>query len=318
MEHLPAVLNPNEPVNVPWHGGSFDNGDFEGFASRRRIDLASLQQGQLGDLPKQEAAAFLQAWLYFGLLQQTLQLPVLTDDYVNTTVSGGKLITTGRLREHLRRWKTIYEAEGEKPEQLEMRRLRIVETLDLSYGVWYGFEPGIFADIAGIEVELSIRLLAAAIEHAVLSVSRYSKEITWEPWIQVYETPWRRNLNCNFLRERLKRHGWCPSMFSDTKFRLPMQYFVSLFGPPKRMFHKECTETDKACREVKVVLSEYKTQHVNDDCSCRFLNPPMETVNGIIDDGGIPILYLAQGSDGTEIKVVRQRPELVFTAISHV
>ena len=318
MEHLPPVLDPNDPLSVPYHGGEYDNGNFAEFPTRKDFDVEALQKGRLGVKSKKEAAAFLQAWLYFGLLQETLQVPFQMADFVRENESGQQLVTTAKLRGYLHIWKAGHESSKEDPAQLEARRVRVAECLENSYGVWYNFGEGVLAEIVGNEVELSIQLLASALEHAFLSVSKRALGQPWAAWIEDADTPWRRAPRSKFLRSRLLSHGWCPSLYSNRIFDLPMQYFVSLFGPPSRRNHEECTDEDSTCKKLNVSKAEYKTLHVEESCSCQLLKPHMEEVSEIIDNGGIPVLYLDESDEGVKLKVVPHCRGIEYTAISHV
>ncbi|KAI9770941.1 MAG: hypothetical protein M1840_002645 [Geoglossum simile] len=73
MDHLPSPRNPYQPIRVPYFGGCvYDSQGFHNFAERKGWDVKKLVEWDRGGRSPAEAASFLQAWLYFGLLGETI------------------------------------------------------------------------------------------------------------------------------------------------------------------------------------------------------------------------------------------------------
>lgn len=211
MDHLPAILRPFNPIKVPYLGGAFGKGNFSTYPQDQGFSLARLQENDFhsneheeGSRGKDSAAKMLQAWLCFGLLRGVLQLDIKETDFVDDN-----FITSIKLRSLLSEWRQDHEEAKMNPSYLKQRKEKACSVLKISHTARYAFND--FTSIVGPEIELSIHLLASALEHAVTSVSATPSDHAWEPWIHVNEAPWRRTPN-TFVEERLRGAGWCPSI----------------------------------------------------------------------------------------------------------
>lgn len=323
MDHFPSISDPHNPISVPYLGGSYANAEcFATFLSREEIDLEALQAGPLADdLLLDHQAKTLQAWFFFGMLREVLQLEVVEADFIQ--VKDGRMwMTTRNLKEYLRRWKAEHETAKRYPIILDERKKRAQECIALSYEVWKDFDEGLFGQIVGQEVELSIQILAATLEHAVLSVSATCQDCGWIAWVDMSYSLWRSNARSDFLTQRMLKDGWCPSVVERICHpnHLSVQYLVSLYGPPTMRDHRDCQTNDKGCRALTVMNDGYRTLHTIEGCSCEFLIPEMAETCRIIDEGGIPVLYLdnAPGKGKCKLKVEKHRKGIEYTSISHV
>lgn len=323
MDHIPSTSNPHNPISVPYLGGSYDNAEcFSTFLSHKEIDLEALQAGpRVDNLQLDHEAKTLQAWFFFGMLREVLQLEIVEADFIQVK-DGRGWMTTRNLKGYLHRWKEEHESTKRYPMRLEERKRRAQECIVLSYGVWKDFDEGLFGQIVGQEVELSIQILAAALEHAVLSVSANCQDCEWIGWVGMAYSLWRTNARSNFLTQRMLKDGWCPSLVERIcdPNHLSVQYLVSLFGPPTRRDHRDCQTNDRGCRALTVRNYGYRTLHAIEGCSCEFLIPEMAELCRIIDEGGIPVLCLdnAAVNGKRKLKVERHRKGIEYTAISHV
>jgi hypothetical protein len=78
----------------------YNNLKFSSFPQRKRFDPEILIVGDLKDKSWDEAASFLQAWCYFGLLNEILKpkdFSVETRDFVRRSEDGRLFITTDLL-----------------------------------------------------------------------------------------------------------------------------------------------------------------------------------------------------------------------------
>lgn len=323
MDHIPSIPNPRNPILVPYLGGSYGNTEcFATFLSQKDIDLESLQAGPRADyFQVDHEAKTLQAWFFFGMLREVLQLEIVEADFIQVK-DGRRWMSTRNLKGYLDRWKTEHESAKRFPIILEERKRRAQECIVISYGIWKDFKEGLFGQIVGQEVELSIQILAAALEHAVLSVSATCRECRWIRWVDKAFSLWRTNPRSDFLTQRMLKDGWCPSLVERTcnPNHLCVQYLVSLSGPPNRSDHRDCQANDKGCRALTVRNDGYRTLHAIEECSCEFLIPAMADICRIIEEGGIPVLYLdnVAGNEKLKLKVEKHRKGIEYTAISHV
>jgi hypothetical protein len=329
MQHFPRIAEPCNPIRVPYRGGRYRGSNFATYLNDQDppLDLTKLQAHDFGHHSQASVAQALQVWLYFGLLSEALQLDVDEEDFIEASWDGNierKFVTTERLRDYIHQWRAAHENAKANPNELAERKRRTVDALSVSHGAWTGFKA--FTVIVGAEVELSIQLLACAIEHAVTSVYGDSHE---ETWIHVNQAPWRRTRS-PFIEERMRQMGWCPSVISQlgSPCKLSLQTYVSLLKPSfhtNPAAHGACEYGDITCQWKNIDEKTYVTKHA-DRCSCStleldaFLQVDKDHLRNILADGGIPIVYLDTSEDASQcqLKVVKYRHELQYTAISHV
>lgn len=323
MDHIPSIPDPHNPISVPYLGGSYGNAEcFATFLSQKKIDLEAIQAGpRAGNLQVMHEAKTLQAWFFFGMLREVLQLEIVEADFIQVK-DGRKWMSTTNLKGYLHRWKIEHESAKRYPIILGERKRRAQECILISYGVWKAFKEGLFGQIVGKEVELSIQILAAALEHAVLSVSTTCQECGWTAFVDIAYSLWRANPRSELLTQRMLKDGWCPSLVEKICNPNPLcvQYLVSLSGPPTIRDHRDCQANDRGCRALTVRNIGYKTLHATEGCSCEFLIPEMAELCRIIEEGGIPVLYFdnVASNEKRKLKVEKHRKGIEYTSISHV
>lgn len=323
MDHIPNIPNPHNLILVPYLGGSYGNNEcFSTYLSQKKIELEALQAGPLADsLQVDRDAKTLQAWFFFGMLREVLQLEIVEADFIQVK-DGQEWMSTRNLKRYLDRWKAEHEHTKRYPIILGERKIRAQECIVISYTVWKGFKEGLFGKIVGQEVELSIQILAAALEHAVLSVSATCKNCEWKEWIDNSYSLWRSNPRSDLLIQRMLKDEWCPSLTERicNPNHLCVQYLVSNFGPRTRRDHGGCLANDRRCRALTVRNDRYKTLHAIERCNCEFIIPEMADLCRIIEEGGIPVLCLdnAAGNEKRTLRVEKHRKGIEYTAISHV
>lgn len=234
MDHVPRLETPFEPILVPYLGGDWDHGDFVGFPDRHpELDLKRLQLVQ-HYLPDQEPGAkLLQAWLFFGLIEQALQLRVEISDFVRID-AGKEWLTTSKLKDYLHRWREDHEAAKANPARLEARRLQSIAALANSLAIWLSLEN--FSAIVGEEVNIATQLLGNTLAHAITSVSATCRDCTYVEWVSTLNVRWRSYTTNAFLTKRMVAQGWCPSLVEKiclpNRLSLYVYSFVSLCHDP--------------------------------------------------------------------------------------
>ena len=108
MGHLPN-FGASETVEVPYTCTEmYNGGDFHGYPERQKWDLQHLHQGKLDGRSLRDAASFLQAFLYFGLLCHIFQtLGDLFDPshFIRENESGNIVVTTRALGQYVLKWR---------------------------------------------------------------------------------------------------------------------------------------------------------------------------------------------------------------------
>jgi hypothetical protein len=119
MEHLPYIEDPAFTLpSVPYLGDliAYDGCGFHGFPRRHGWIVTDNLYRFERDAPRnidpalqtpENLAAFVQAWLYFGVLHELfnviLDLNVSLEDFTNAR-DGQVFLTTSQLRRHIRSW----------------------------------------------------------------------------------------------------------------------------------------------------------------------------------------------------------------------
>ena len=320
MDHLPSSTSDHHPVKVPYLGGPiYDNQGFSSYPDRVGWNTDELSSGRLGGRDREAAAAFLQQWLFFGLISQVLDTGLDLDQFVIYDAGVG-YVSTRQL-----------------PRLIRERRQREDDMLfdaktDWYNSAWFSIQgAGKFMDqmvtsrsqgaldlqnLPSAELELSIYVMLSFLHYEIAHTS-------------IVDPQTRRVINergittCDFLIQDMLRDGWCPShvnMLALTLDALAM-YYAHLLGPPKmKKDHSQCSRN--LCFADQIVEETYKTLHVDGDaCGCCHVGPDTKGMIEILEADSIPLISIVTDSgfpQNIELNVQRARPELRYIAISHV
>jgi hypothetical protein len=334
MEHLPPVKKPHDPVFVPYVGDrEYDGLEFSSYPSRRGYDIDRLLQGDFQGSSPEEIAAFLQVWLWFGLIHAVLQVQVDSARFIRTDEAGKKWLNSEFLVLLLQNSGKLIAVEKQQPEYtpayVEARNHRIDACLHTTYHVWEGFSrleanysvPNpMSAEVSfGIQV-LAISLHVGATQLLIKTDSPnsvgYRAEAPWEKGLHIRLTrsPW--------LEARMVKQGWCPLYLEQIRSHLNVlgQYYSSLIGPPlRKLDHSKCSKSSRDClaMEQHQILS---VGHETENCSCKILRVDRTKLQDIITHNEIPVLRLVEVDGENVLDVVSSTsvPGLEYTAMSHV
>lgn len=78
----------------------YDGLSFADYPVRKGWQDPNTETINLSQSPQEDQSAFLQTWLYFGMLTEVLGFPLKTQDFVED-----KQVTTKRLPEYTHRWR---------------------------------------------------------------------------------------------------------------------------------------------------------------------------------------------------------------------
>jgi hypothetical protein len=309
MDHL---LVPENTIvshpDIPYlRGFEYDGGEFQSYPDRQGFDKGCLVRGER-DLyhSDKETAAFLQSWLFFGLLWKVLGVSIDVNDYLRTASDSKFMITTAILPAHVSEWK------------VRVGDLSIADRHKLFWET-----DAIFCDVRSVdlntydfypEIIFSIQILAASLSLARLHV--------WDPEddFALYVLESHNGLasrGSKFALDRLEEAGWCPKeVIRRGSLGIAGLYFASLF-PEKtsKLSHSSCT-FDK-CMEDFIDLGTYETVHTSDGCNCEFIGPDFSQVHSIIEKDEVPLLKLSN-TQPLHVDVVSASKNHPYTAISHV
>lgn len=286
MDHLPPVVNACKPIVVPYYGYPYEHGGFTDFPTPQDISLAALEDRDSPLKSIQGAAPFLQARFVFGLLSEVLGMPINRSDFIKVE-NGRQLLTTAKLPDYLKRWRANKE-QNDAQDSSRFCTDRITEVLNLSCTTWQSIPQ--FAAIVQPEVELSIQLIARALDHAISCVSG----------VEVGRMSWRRVSN-ELLYNRMVADGWCPSLVWQLgSFQLTWLYYASLMGPPLvKRDHSKCPREERCQVEQQRTTDEDNaSQHVCPDREKCYevMATDSEAIANAVREGGIPLCDITMAS----------------------
>ncbi|KAF4616230.1 hypothetical protein G7Y89_g15176 [Cudoniella acicularis] len=334
MDHLPLPSNPLlAKLEVPYRCTElYDGGPMAGYPSRKgwRILYAVDGIGYLvgggvgGEMEKPSdkmLEAFLQNWLYFGLLGAVLdELEGDVADGIKGFIERNEeeedVVRTVELEAVLSRWKEKMKADIEKVEKGKKydgwKRVHTVirhvwqVALDTHLNHSGAVDPRIL---------LSIAVLGETIQ-GVLAEFGEDKELD----IPIPEG-WRngqvRGHIGDFLLPMMREKGWCE--FDVKRLPLPtgsvglLWYYAHLQPPRSWMDHSFCGGDE--CKGM-AIGERYRTRHATPDCTCTEEFSDVEAVVAAVEDGKIPLVQFKDG----EFHIVRFPGDVNtdFVAISHV
>ncbi|KAI0828594.1 hypothetical protein BC628DRAFT_79832 [Trametes gibbosa] len=275
-------------------------------------------------------AAFLQGWLFFGVLTEVSALCGLAIDVREEfVVEDGRAISTAALNGLAGRWFASLADDLVGDEAFMKRILDIVRNISLLLNEELvdreniEFEPlySYTTDEARVfhAIDTLLRILALHLLLHVYSRRSAAGEEDAGGWTKgavevAIEWPGRRveafNVFTDRLQEEMLERGWCDSEISLLATdEIP---FASLLDRPRIRDHSRCG--DVVCSAYQTDEATYKTIHTDDSCQCAFLRVPAEDLAAYLARGKVPALLL---TEDLEIQVV-DSVDYPYIALSHV
>lgn len=335
MDHLPV---PSDPVLRPPRIRyqclkEYDRGDFITYPERQGWTKEELLTGSTWieiDTPRarglRAATAFLQQWLFFGLLHAVFGNVANFQDYIDVDETGTKYVHTRNLFAHANKWaRKLPSRNWDSRRGINTRHMS--RCLEAASGT---------LDTARCQSEtplnrfflLSLSSLGEFIAHVLEDLSSRHLEmthITWGPPFMEsriaasYPEHAIIGDKLDILSYAMAKKGWCPravAILQNPDVDIQNRYFASLLRNIQggRGTHKGCSQT--RCIASQVEKSTYRTVHDSAGCNCHFHGFDSAEVGRIVQDGCLPLMVW----DRTK-KVLNLIPggfDLVYVAISHV
>ncbi|KAK5658434.1 hypothetical protein OQA88_1823 [Cercophora sp. LCS_1] len=320
MDHFTTDTLLDQPVHfeAPWLCA--DSGGQIG-TLRELYEYPGTQPGfdnegtlSLGHVPPESAAAFLQRWMYFGLLRVILLLQDMdldTNAFVRQTTALRKVITSAQLPMLLDQWtrreKSRVES-GDKNQPIRFDEMK--KALSYARHVVWGVASDRHSEVVE-SVVLSIQALAFTIT-ATMKERFPQLFLGFNPAFG----PARRFL------EQLSAAGWCPRDVTvlEHDLYIDSQYYCTSMRPLRsNISHAACSKFK--CNAVNIDEATYQTQHVSATCSCAFVMVPLERLHELVDGYKIPLVrYRAPSMSRPlgSLDVVEQEGSEENVAFSHV
>jgi Heterokaryon incompatibility protein (HET) len=326
MDHSEQVIDPAyAPLRIPCLSpDEYDQLDWASYPERSGYNKEQLLSGDFSQHSPEETAAFLQDWLYFGVLWVVLGRNGSKANYVVADSHGTGIITTKLLNEHIDQRMTDLKDVAQNDlysvkailRDIEMCLMTVSKLCTSSTCRDDRRKEFINAWPLSAEIDFSVRDLGEYLSIALRS--EWDRAFDRQCYFMFLSFP------CAYLPiSRMTEEGRCPSernMVSKGLSSSSAFYATQLKRPrdATRLDHSNCSDT--LCEARQVDKSTYRTQHAEADCTCTPLGPSVNEIVSIIQSGQIPLISIETLNTSPFLKVnvepFKRRKR--FIAISHV
>lgn len=269
---------------------------------------------------EQDLSAFLQAWLFFGLLTEVLGLSehIDIDDFTFCNEYGDWVVHTKKLPAYIRTWSSsIQNHSGRATGQLLKAQL----ALDEAY-LWISK----YCSVSSLEkkpiwnlqpmVSLSLMTLGETLSHAKAGIIE-SSNVQMSGWFESACQGWGYS---DKLLHTMRNDGWCPYFLRVLQGTLRksasgLLYAMHLSHPKElKLSHGLCTPHSCKARNY----GSYRDRHwlTEEMCQCTSIPVDITKLTNILADGGCPLLTYNKGDQ--IVDVVRKEYGTIYTIFSHV
>ncbi|KAL8708460.1 MAG: hypothetical protein Q9225_007594 [Loekoesia sp. 1 TL-2023] len=352
MEHLPLpkdVASPG-PGPVPYVcKEEYDEGPFLTYPTRRKGSNALGNETEMvnTDLnrvllePVARLEAFIQTWLFFGLLREVFGELFAPAQFVVTTAStsepqsvsktsqvlsglknwltGGprKVLNTGQLVPMVETWMNRTEASKDPKDARQTQYEHIAACLQLTSTALRAVRPAVRPDF-----NPWIRLSVASIGELLTQATNQAYGIENLEKDNRCPGNWRLLYDEPQSIAQMKSNGLCPYEIHRIRnlfLTIQTYHFLTWMkkaAPGTR--HRHCTERE--CLANYNDLGQYIAKHRDDTCRCDNYFIDISEVIRILSRRSLPLLRILPGSTLNDIRVdvVEASPSLKYVALSHV
>ncbi|KAL8958620.1 MAG: hypothetical protein Q9193_004357 [Seirophora villosa] len=327
MEHLPLPRNLASPGPDPVPfvcTKDYDGGPFLTYPTREGkssvLDVASELLPLLRSTPIAEHEAFLQTWLFFGLLKEILGDLFIASQFISGDPSSGssqRRLDTTSLNSIVQDWVERLTISNDNHHQKRVQYDHIAQCLRFTLEVLRSTEHAYRRDF-------NYQIMACLASVADL-LSR-ATELAYQMPDVVREnqcpSTWGLLLRAHPRSELMKRHGYCPSeihRIRNTFHKLSTSHFLTWMNrADATASHEHCNSRECLLRLNN--LRPYGAQHWLNDCHCPNLTVDIAKVIAILSRGGLPLLQMIQTEPSHELHldVIEASSSSKYVAISHV
>jgi hypothetical protein len=328
MDHLPLPIDElaHAPLEVPFVCDNrflYDEKDFVKYPSRRGIDIDALYLSD--EVDWDQWAPFLQAWLWFGLLGQTLDLQsgrllhptiMILESFVTTKSNGSRVVTTQRLRQHILPLRGKFHASQYHRFCSCLTEVQVNIKRMISHPSWQIFlaEARRATDLPlAYKVLLSIQILfdtICASMNVPISSNVYLND---------------EQLSTELVDILLERAGWCSFQIRKLPVNIRVRYYLSHLSPFDVKEHSLCSRELCSAPALEEDKAHFEPTHTSAGCACNEVSISDEDIESIIGQGDVPVLSFSEAYGGQrQLKITYSRMKETteerrsFVAISHV
>ena len=262
---------------------------------------------------KSELACFLQTWLFFGLLAETLGDLYDHDTFVTKSLdTKERILTTKDLQ------------------CLMEKRIAWIATLEKAVQKQLFEHAGKCIDITWKAQRLDIMNLDPRIKYSIGAVAEFiasaidKAHLTTFPGSDRCRKPFANGFYTEEIKERMVKANWCPNDFARVRDKFQsiqlLFYYSRMKKPLSKIHHRNCTED--RCVAHSINLSQYKTKHCKGCEGCEDVLIDNKPIMNILQSGELPLLLLKRRIDeprkvSVELCSTAERGNN-YVAISHV
>jgi hypothetical protein len=318
MDHIPCSESYLwQHVRVPLLcEENYDGLAFSDYPLRKGWQDANSSVIKFDQHSQEEQSAFLQTWLFFGMLVEVLGVPVVMEDFVQDNQ-----VTTRRLSEYTLQWyERLLSMSEDRRQECHMRAQQCLIKVR-GYCLILLDETTPDCPLTP-EVRLSIRILGESLSQTKHWIWRSILGRNPTGYLDV-RGKWGKS---RLLERLLLEKKWCPNHIAFLQNYPPASsnsglYYASSLHRPRLRLHEDCSHS--LCVAGKVDPKSYQTKHSDVilptcDGNCPQIEPPLETIRTILQRGSIPLLFASISNDIVGVEVVEYRAGMEYVAISHI
>ena len=326
MDHL---LLPKDPVPTMLDKVSYmcvekyDGGPFLSYPYRKQkpwvvpdvndplyIPYAAFEK--MRPTPKGEQESFMQAWLFFGLLNEVLGDLYCEEDFLikDPVETDRFILCTKKLRPLLKAACRLRFGKTSHATRKQFDHLR--ECLNLVVTVFFAFHS---------EFDWGLKCSIAAVHEATVYTLNHIAQRLGSA--NIPNMPWAKNFFGAAICTQMLKAGWCPSDIERAKDKFMSTqslYFLSRMRK-NEICREHLTCTASLCSSFQLDLATYQTKHRQPGCRCPDVTPSIDDVATLLRSRKLPLLQVTQKDGNLEslkVEVVAHNPRISYVAISHV
>ncbi|ETI22027.1 hypothetical protein G647_06097 [Cladophialophora carrionii CBS 160.54] len=292
--------------------------DTENTLSSRDINCA---HPSLKDLSASAAAAataaYIQSWLYFGLLEAICGRAISVSYLTRPDTDGQAWMYSRHLGLLLATWRKELDAIEHEAREATLHEARDCATL-ASTILHEILRESTKSDFSELRTSLlSVEPCLSALHEAIVAFVERELRMEVRSFGSFEAGPFEVSRPYS---ESLVAKGWCRFVVASAEVAMSPSLLRSVAAADfqeSTKGHEHCTA--EQCRRNHVELSTYKPLHTAPNCQCAFLKPSIKSVRAILNVRKIPVVQLSQNGRNLELGAVDlYDPSADYIAFSHV
>lgn len=312
MDHLPLPWDDSAhpPIEIPFLGNElfkYDDLGFLTYPRRAGVDIEQLQSEELGYSTLVKMAPFLQAWLWFGLLGETIQIGSRENrqqrvasmkSFTRHDREGRLLVSTMELHKSI----VTASMKNKAPLYNDWHQTRVSVCLEVAMNFVKTVlltpscqsllaENKRFIDLPNFYLVLfSIQILGETI---------FASRNVLFPNTRIHlpSLSTRLRPGTELVDVMLKQAGWCPLEVSRLPVDVRFRYYLSCFNQLELSEdHSDCS-SDR-CTQKSIEGTHIRPIHTHPHCSCEAITVSSADIESVVKSDKLPLFTFSEGPDG--------------------